>query len=568
MKKPQNLIYGVNEKPPLFHLCSLGLQHTLLICVNLILVAILVRSAHVSAEETRSIISMALIALAIGSSLQALWKGPIGSGFLAAPVISAIYLAPSLTAIQVGGVATMITMIAFSGFLEILFSRFLFRMRATFPPAIGGFVIAVVGIHLGLIGLAQVLNVQDQGSHLFTPKIIASFVTLITIISISIWTKGYLKLMCTFIGLVVGVLLYTLLGLISPSEFHSLSQTPLLGLPNISYIHYHFMPSLIVPFVIAAIAASLRTIGVITTCQKINDEDWKKPDIKTIKRGMLADSLACFIGGLIGSPGINTGPSLVGVSQASGATSRYVAFAASIILLIFAFIPKIGAFFLILPLPIAGAAMVFTASFMIVGGIQVITSRNIDIRMTYVLGIALLLGLSRALFPEYYDHLPSFLHSFSNSAITLSICAALLLNSLFRFGVTRKQHISVNSVDILQSKLPKSLRDMQKQWKLPSEMMYRVQASLSEISRQVMSLSLNQNPIEINFSYDSHSLVVTIDYEGELLRLPFLNQRKVLYFEEEAFSYGLSDFWSGIHPDKIEYKTKKNRVEFILTFAA
>ena len=39
-----------------------------------------------------------------------------------------------------------------------------------------------------------------------------------------------------------------------------------------------FAPDLVPAFMIAAVAAMLRTVGVVTTCQKINDADWKRPD--------------------------------------------------------------------------------------------------------------------------------------------------------------------------------------------------------------------------------------------------------------------------------------------------
>jgi NCS2 family nucleobase:cation symporter-2 len=104
-----------------------------------------------------------------------------------------------------------------------------------------------------------------------------------------------------------------------------------------------------------------------------------------------------MVGGLLGVMGMNTAPSLVGVSKATGATSRYIAFSCGAILVVFAFVPKYATLFLLLPQPVIGASMVFTSSFMIVGGIQIITSRNVDSRTTYVVGVSLLLGLKRSL---------------------------------------------------------------------------------------------------------------------------------------------------------------------------
>ena len=98
-------------------------------------------------------------------------------------------------------------------------------------------------------------------------------------------------------------------------------------MPDPSFVSYDFWPGLIPAFLIAGLAAALRTVGVVTTCQKINDRDWKRPAMKSIEGGVLADGLGCVGAGLLGTMGMNTGPSLVGVAKASGATSRYIAFA-------------------------------------------------------------------------------------------------------------------------------------------------------------------------------------------------------------------------------------------------
>jgi xanthine/uracil permease len=145
----------------------------------------------------------------------------------------------------------------------------------------------------------------------------------------------------------------------------------------------------------------LRTVGAITTCQKINDLDWKRPELKSIQRGIVADGIGCVIGGVLGATGMSSGVAPVGVAQAAGATSPYIAFSCAAILVIVAFIPKYAALFLIMPQLVIGALIVFTASFMIAGGIQIILSRSIDTRATYVVGVSLLLGLAREIFPTY-----------------------------------------------------------------------------------------------------------------------------------------------------------------------
>jgi NCS2 family nucleobase:cation symporter-2 len=98
---------------------------------------------------------------------------------------------------------------------------------------------------------------------------------------------------------------------------------------------------------------------------------------------------------------------------------------AAVVLLIFAFSPKLSGIFLMLPPEVAGSLLVFTASFMISGGMQVILSRPADTRSVYVIGISTLLALSINVYPKYFQDLPTAVRSFADSSLILCLTAAL-----------------------------------------------------------------------------------------------------------------------------------------------
>src|SRR5262249_40213767 len=132
-------------------------------------------------------------------------------------------------------------------------------------------------------------------------------------------------------------------------------DAPMVAIPRPDYFAYDFQFRLIPAFLMAGTAAMLRTVGVITTCQKINDLDWKRPELKSIQAGILPDGLGCIVGGLMGVIGMNSAVGPVGVAKAAGATSRYIGLSCAAILVIFALIPKYAALFLIMPQPVIGA---------------------------------------------------------------------------------------------------------------------------------------------------------------------------------------------------------------------
>ncbi|WP_010653924.1 uracil-xanthine permease family protein [Fluoribacter dumoffii] len=560
------LIYGVNDKPPLLKLILLGLQHTLLMSVYLVLIIIVVRTSKLTDEIAVDAVRVGMISLAMATTLQAL-KPPFGSGFLAAPVVSAIYFKASLLAAELGGLPLVLGMTVFAGLLEILFSRLLYHLRVIFPPGISGFIIVIVGIELGLEGLRQFLGVAKVGTHHFDIHFFIGLFTLSTMIGLSIWWRGIIKLICSFIGLVSGFIVAFLLGAINPEKIALLKTIPYFALPNFSFVSYQFSPALILPFFIASIAAALRTIGVITTCQKINDPNWKNPDLKSIKSGVFADGVGSVIAGLFGIPGISTGPSLVGISSAAGATSRYIAFTTSIILLILSLCPKFVSILLIIPLSVVGPALMFTASFMIVGGFQVMTSRNIDARMTYVIGFALLFGLSKEIYPKFYASLPHALQSIASTSLSLSVFVALVLHLIFRLGIRKDAVITFEKEkDLSKDELNYFIYQNGKNWSINTTIMDRIALTTGEVVQHLRRTHLAEDAVDVRLSYDQVDFIVHIKYLGDLLLLPFVNQGKKIFLEEESFSYGLTDFLTGVYPDKFERFMVKNEAHIKLYF--
>src|SRR5437764_6199299 len=91
MTRPEDLLYTVDELPPWPRLLFLGMQHAMLMSVYVFLIVIVFRHADASDTATLNPLSMGLIALAASTILQSIWKGTVGSGYLAPPVFSAIY---------------------------------------------------------------------------------------------------------------------------------------------------------------------------------------------------------------------------------------------------------------------------------------------------------------------------------------------------------------------------------------------------------------------------------------------------------------------------------------------
>lgn len=554
--RPANLLYDVDEWPPPARLLLLGVQYAVFDAIYLVLVAIILGHTGASAATRVSAMGIACVAAAVALILQVLPRGPVGSGYLAPPVFSATYLGPSVLAAELGGIPLVCGMTLFAGLVEVLIGVAFRRLRIIMTPVLSGLTVFVVGLQLGIVGIGETLDVVGERLPGYQPHVAVAFGTLAIAVGLSIWGRGTWRLIGTMVGLAAGMLGAAAIGLLRPASLAAVGHAGWLALPHpIASLTFNF--ALAPAFIAAAVAAAMRTAGVVTTCQRLNDAAWKRPNLGNIRKGVLADGLGTLISGALGAPGMSTAPSLVGVSSVSGATSRAIGFAAAILLLIVALSPKLASFVLVVPHEVAGAILVYTSSFMIAGGMGIMLSRGSDTRTVYVIGIATLFALSHKIYPGYYNDLPQALHSISGSSLALGLAAAIILTLLFRIGARQSLRITFGSgAEESPDATLDAVRAKGEEWKIEAEVWQSALGQVAELLRYIRRTS--ERPLAgcLRIRHDSQELGIDILYAGNRLApLPDPGlaqnprQAEVIDNEESAAIVGLKDFTRGLMAD-------------------
>ena len=416
----------------------MGLQHVFLMCSTLVLPVVIVRETGGTMTEIAGVVALSMIAAALGTVLQALGKGPMGSGYLCPNLCGPSYLAVSMQAAWLGGLPLMHGMILLAGMAEAIFSRVVHRLKFLFPSQVTGVVVLMVGVALIPLGSSKFLGINISGDPIDPVQTAVAGLTLLVMIGVNIWTKGRLHLYSVLVGMVVAYLASFLLGILDQDDWELIWQAPWVALPGrgMPLFHYAFDWTLVMPFLVVSLCASLKTFGNLATCQSINDAQWRETDMKMVGNGLLADSVSVFMGGLLGGMAVDTSSSNVGLSAATGVTSRWVAFAAAGILMAMAFCPKLTMLVGIMPSPAMGAILLFVTSFMIVAGMKIILTTPMDTRKTFIVGISIIFGLSVDILPEMYQHLHPWIQPFFSSSLTLATVMAIFLNQFFQLGVS------------------------------------------------------------------------------------------------------------------------------------
>jgi NCS2 family nucleobase:cation symporter-2 len=307
MKKPPNVLYGVGDRMPPGVLMLCGLQHVGLMSMFLLYPVLIAKACDASPEVAGSLVSLTLIAMAAGTILQVIPIGPFGSGYLCQPIPSIVYLVPSLIAARYGGLPLVFGMTIAAGAFELLLSRAMRRLRPIFPPEIVGLVILLVGIATGLVGLRVALG-EGKAASAEPIELCVGLGTLALMIALNVWGGARLRIFCMLIGMGTGYVVSVLLGTFSSTDADAIAHAHMVDIPALSHLGWSFDAALALPFGVAAIAATLKVMGNVTTSQKANDADWVRADMKKVSRGVLADGLGTAFAGVIGARGSTARP--------------------------------------------------------------------------------------------------------------------------------------------------------------------------------------------------------------------------------------------------------------------
>lgn len=519
-KKPANLIYDVDESPGVGALVMLGIQHIFVVTIAFVFPVLIIDAIGGTGDDARRLITTAMIVTGAATILQGLNKGPVGSGYLCPLLNGPAFLSASILAGKMGGLSLIFGMTLIGGLFEAAFSRVVSRLRAFFPAEVTGTIVAMVGIEVIPFGVRRFFGLDATHTMLDPTATLVAVITLGAMMGFTVWGKGKFRLYSVLIGMMMGYAAALILGVLGAEQFKQMAVSPWFSLPAVGFYGLSFKMAALIPFLVASLSSALKTMGDLTTCQKINDADWKRPDMQSIGRGILACATGNILSGFAGALGQSPSSSNIGLSIATGATSRTIAYATGGILILLAFFPKIAAIFVIMPTPVMGASLVFAASFMVLAGLQIMLSRMIDARKTFVIGTSIVFGLSVEFVPGLYQSIPDAVQPFFQSSLSLATICAIGLNILMRIGISRSAQMTFSpGIDTSE----KVFAFMQRQgalWGAMPDVIARAASAINEALESAASAPIATSPLLVEATFDEFNLDVGITYTGTAMAFP------------------------------------------------
>lgn len=423
----EQMLYQIDDKPPLGVSIVLALQHILAAFAGIIAVPLVVAGAlNLSVEETSMMVSASIFVAGVTTVLQSKGLGPIGSRVSGMMGTDFTFANPAISVGSRFGIAGIVGATIAGSLVEIVLSRFIKPLMTFFPPLITGTVVALIGITLLPVSMdwaAGGSGAKDYGS---VENISIAFVIMVFTLLLNHYGKGLWSTASVFIGMIFGYILCIFLGKV---DLSAVNDAAWFALPNVFHYGVTFDLSAILSFIPAYVVSLIGTVGIMMA---IGEASNTKMSSNRAANGVLADGVGSLIAGVLGA-GPNTAFSQnVGLITLTKVASRHVMILAGIILAVLGVFPKLSALISIMPQPVLGGVGVIMFGLVAAQGIKTLATVKIGDRELLIISVAFALGIGVTVRPELLVGLPTPIQMVLSSGISTGTLAALILNIVLK----------------------------------------------------------------------------------------------------------------------------------------
>lgn len=428
------LIYGLNDRPPLRETLFAALQHLLAIFVAIITPPLIIAGAlKLDIETTSFLVSMALFASGVSTFIQCRRIGGIGTGLLCIQGTSFSFIGPIISAGLTGGLPVIFGACMAASTVEMLISRLLKYTRKIITPLVSGIVVTLIGMSLIKVGITACGGgavAKSNGTFGSFEHVGLAALVLLLIIFFNRSSNRYLRMSSIVIGLVIGYVVAWCMGLV---DFSSVQSYGGFNIPVPFKYGLSFDWSAFIALGLVYLITAIEAYGDITANSLISGEPVEgKTFVKRASGGILADGFNSMLAGVFNSFPNSVFAQNNGMIQLTGVASRYVGYYIAGFLILLGLFPVVGLVFSLMPEPVLGGATLLMFGTVASAGIRIIAAQTIDRKATLVMALSFSLGLSVELVPEILSQLPETVRNIFSSGITTGGVTAILANALIR----------------------------------------------------------------------------------------------------------------------------------------
>lgn len=437
MEASRDLLYGLNDRPPVSVTLFAALQHLLAIFVPIVTPALLIcKASGVGLADTRYVVSMSLLVSGLATFIQIRRIGPLGSGLLSIQGTSFSFV-PVLIAAGTGAatagwerqevLALLFGLCVAGSVIEMIMSRFVRAIRTVITPLVTGIVVTLIGLTLikaGIFscaggGAALAAGTFGQPRHVALALLVLGLILLVNRSG-----NPYVRMSAVLVGLLTGYLVAVALGQVS---FGVLKELPALEVPVPFKYGLKFAWAPFIPIALVYLVTGIETMGDITATSMVSREPVEGPlYLQRIERGVLADGFNSLLAAVFNTYPNTTFSQNNGIIQLTGIACRRVGYVIAAFLVLLGALPQVAGVFAVMPEPVLGGGTLLMFGTVAAAGIRLMSIAPLTRRSLLIIAVSLGLGLGVTFSDNFFAQFPGWVgHVFGSGIVTGALAAVL-----------------------------------------------------------------------------------------------------------------------------------------------
>ncbi|HFQ5067964.1 TPA: uracil-xanthine permease family protein [Vibrio vulnificus] len=333
------------------------------------------------------------------------------------------FIAPIMFGIQTWGIgATMgglmaagLVYVALGAMIKVRGVGFIHKIL---PPVVVGPVIMVIGLGLAPTAVNMAVGKTGDGAVQLVngdAAIIISAVSLFTTIALSVFAKGFLKLVPIVGGILAGYSVSLFYGVV---DFTPVAQAAWLAMPNFTTPEFNI--NAILFMIPVAIAPAVEHVGDMLAISNVTGKNYlKKPGLH---RTIAGDGVATIAASMVGAPPNTTYSEVTGAVMLTKAYNPVIMTWAAITAIVLALVGKLGTTLQTIPVPVMGGIMILLFGSIATVGLNTLIKNHVDLhksRNLVIVAVTLVFGIGGMAFG---------IGEFSLQGVSLCGIVAIILN--------------------------------------------------------------------------------------------------------------------------------------------
>ena len=300
-------------------------------------------------------------------------------------------------------------------------------LKRLLPPVVIGPMIIIIGLVLAPIAIESAG--LTGGTDLITP--IIALITFTTVVVVSIYGKGLIKIIPFLIAIIVGYLTAMTFGVVNVVEIFEGSK--FLSIPDFTFVGtYKMNLSAVLIFAPIAFVTIAEHIGNHTVLGEVIGRDLMKDP--GLDKTLFGDGVATFVSAAIGGPANTTYGENTGIVAMTRNASVWVTGLAAIFAIMLGFLGIIQIFILSIPDGVLGGMTIVLYGLIAGNGVKVLVKERVNLtnmKNLIIVGAMLVIGLGGAVI--------EFGSSVGLSGMSLAALIGVILNLILNPEKESKQ---------------------------------------------------------------------------------------------------------------------------------